>query len=145
MIGILKGAIPFYGKLIMNLRIECQFEFITLSSFRGELEAIGTPRIATKLLNSIQGRDVVIIEDIIDTARTISKLYKYLRRQKPKSLTTVALIDKSEQRIVPYKVDYACFKIKGNPFVIGYGLDVREIARNLPYIASFKKEYLDKL
>lgn len=145
MIGILKGAIPFYGKLIMNLRIDCQFDFVTLSSFRGGLEAIGSPRLVTRLLNDVKGRDVIIIEDVVDTARTISKLYKYLKSHKPKSLATVALVDKHEMRMVPYKVDYACFKIKGNPFLIGYGLDVKEIARNLPYVATFKKEYLNKL
>lgn len=144
-LGILKGAIPFYGKLVMNLNFECQFEFLVLSSYGQKLEAVGSPKFVTRLEKSIRGRDVVIVEDVIDTAHTISKLYKYLKSKKPRSLSTVVLVDKYEMRQEKYKVDYACFKLPGNPFIIGYGLDAKELGRNLTYIASFKKNYTDKL
>lgn len=145
LLGILKGAIPFYGRLIMDVKIECLTDFIVLSSFRGQLTRMGDPEVIRDLITNIKGRDVIVIEDIVDTASTISLLKKYLLDKKPKTLATVCLVDKVDMRKVPYKVDYACFTLHGNPFLIGYGLDVKEVARNIPCIGTFKKKYFDKL
>lgn len=144
-ISILKGAIPFYGRLTMELNFDMVMDFIVLSSFRGGMQRTGMPQIVTDLMNDIKGRDVVIVEDVVDTARTLSILIKYLKLQKPKSITTVVLVDKADMRKVPFKPDYACFTLLGNPFLIGYGLDIKEKARNIPYLATFNKDYLDKI
>lgn len=145
LLAILKGAIPFYGELVMQIKMEITFDFMVLSSFRGQLQAVSEPRIVTDLMNEIKGRDVIIVEDVLDSAKTLSSLTKYLKSKKPHSLKTMVLVDKKDMRKVPYKADYACFTLKGNPFIIGYGLDIKEIARNLPYIAEFDKNYIDKI
>jgi len=142
---ILKGAVPFLGRLAMDIKIDVVFDFMVLSSFRGGTKASGLPQIVTDIMSDIKGRDVLIVEDVVDTARTISVLKNYLKLHEPKSIRTCVLVDKPECRVKPFKPDFACFKIEGNPFLIGYGLDVKEIARNIPYIATFKKEYLDKI
>ena len=145
LLGILKGAIPFYAELTMQLKFDFNFEFMTLSSFRGNMQAVGKPKILTDLIGDIKGRDVIVVEDVLDSARTLAVLKKYLKSKKPKSLKFVVLADKVDLRVVPFKADYVCFSFKGNPFLIGYGLDIKEIARNLPYIAEFDKKYLNKL
>lgn len=145
LLAILKGAIPFYGELVMQIKKDIVFDFIVLSSFRGQLKATGKPRIVTDIMTDIQGRDVIVVEDVIDSARTLSVLCKYLKARKPKSLATIALVDKVDMRVVKFKPDYVCFTLKGNPFLVGYGLDIKEIARNLPYIAEFNKKYINKI
>lgn len=145
LLGILKGAIPFYGRLAMQLRFEYNFEFMTLSSFRGQIKAQGKPKILTDLLCDIKGRDVIVIEDVLDSAKTLKVLIQYLKSKKPHSLKTMVLVDKPEARKTSFRADYACFTLKGNPFLVGYGLDINEQARNLPYIGEFDKKYLNKL
>ncbi|MCQ2956304.1 MAG: hypoxanthine phosphoribosyltransferase [Mycoplasmoidaceae bacterium] len=145
MLGILKGAIPFYSGLVMQLKIDVTFEFMTLSSFRGNLHAVSEPEIVTDLTCDIKGKDIIIIEDVVDSAKTLSVLVKYLKSKKPRSIKTLVLVDKKDMRKVPFKPDYACFTLKGNPFLVGYGLDAKEIGRNLPYIAEFDKKYINKI
>ncbi|XQP55805.1 MAG: hypoxanthine phosphoribosyltransferase [Mycoplasmoidaceae bacterium] len=142
---VLKGATPFFSQLLLDVELECNYEFITLSSFRGQLKAVTKPKIISTTLTNIKNRDIIIVEDVIDTARSLSALKKYLKDKGAKSVATVVLVDKHDMRQVPYNVDYCCFKLAGNPFIIGWGLDVKEVARNLPYIASFDKKYFDKL
>ena len=144
-IGILRGAIPFYGRLVMRIKRPVYFEFVRLSSFRGGIKAAGKPEMLSKIEHNIKGRDVIVVEDVADTARTLSVLVKYLKSKKPKSVRTVVLANKPDMRVVNFKPDYVCFNFKGNPFLIGYGLDIAELARNLPYIAEFDKKYLNKL
>ena len=145
LIAVLKGSIPFYTKLLMNIKLECICDFIVLSSFQGTMQAQTTPRIVTDIINDIYKRDVVVIEDVADTARSLSTLINYLKSKKPKSVKTMVLVDKPAKRLVPFKPDYACFVIQKDPFLIGYGLDIKEQARNLPYIAEFDKKYLNKI
>lgn len=145
LLAILKGAIPFYAELVMQLKFDFEFDFMVLSSFRGNMHAVGKPKIVTDLISDVEGRDVIVVEDVLDSARTLSVLRNYLKSKKPKSLKFIVLADKVDLRVTPFKADYACFTFKGNPFLIGYGLDIREIARNLPYIAEFDKKYLNKL
>lgn len=141
----LKGAIPFYGRLAVRIKIDIEFDTIQISSFRGAMHAVTEPKMLTDLGNEIKGRDVIVVEDVIDSAKTLSTLVKYLKTKKPHSVVTMALVDKVEMRKVPFKADYVCFTVKGNPFLVGYGLDIKEIARNLPYIAEFDTKYLDKI
>ncbi|MCQ2747868.1 MAG: hypoxanthine phosphoribosyltransferase [Mycoplasmoidaceae bacterium] len=136
---------PFYGRLVMRIKRPVQFEFIRLSSFRGGLKATGEPAFLTMLSDSIKKRDVIAVEDVADTARTLSILVKYLKSKKPKSIRTLVLANKPDMRKVKFKPDYACFEFKGDPFLIGYGLDIKEQARNLPYIAEFDKKYFNKI
>lgn len=145
LLGTLKGAIPFYGELVLQINRDIHFDFIALSSFRGQMKATGKPKIVSDLMSNIRGRDVIVVEDVIDTARTLNVLCKYLKSKKPKSLRTIALVDKVDMRKVNFKADYVCFKLKGNPFLVGYGLDIKEIARNLPYIGEFDKKYINKI
>lgn len=145
LLGTLKGAIPFYGRLAMRIKLPLHFDFMVLSSFRGQMKACGKPEVLRDLVTDIKGRDVIVVEDVADTAKTLSLMIKYLKSKKPKSVRTVVLVDKKDCRVVPFKPDYACFTIKGNPFLVGYGLDIKEVARNLPYIAEFDTKYLNKL
>ena len=145
LISILKGAVPFYCKTAMNIHMDVEFDFIVLSSFRGQMKALTAPKIVTDLCSDIHGRDVIVLEDVIDTARTLKVLIDYLKLRKPHSIKTMCLVDKPDKRMVKFKVDYSCFSIKGDPFLIGYGLDIKELARNLPYIAEFDKKYLNKI
>lgn len=144
-LGILRGAIPFYAEVVMQLNFDFRFDFMRLSSFRGNMHAIAQPKIITEIANDVKGRDVIVLEDVLDSARTLSVLKKYLLSKKPQSLKFMVLADKVDMRVVPFKADYACFTFKGKPFLIGYGLDIKEVARNLPYIAEFDKKYLNKL
>lgn len=144
-LGILRGAIPFYSQLVMQLNFDFHFDFMTLSSFRGNMKAVNDPEIVTALLNDIKGRDVIVVEDVVDSAKTLSLLKKYLLTKKPRSIKFMVLADKVNMRVVPFKVDYACFTFKDSPFLIGFGLDIKEVARNLPYLAEFDKKYLNKL
>lgn len=142
---ILKGASPFFGELAMQIKMDIIFDFMTLSSFRGQLNAVTEPKIITNIVNNIAGRDVIVIEDVLDSAKTLSVLVKHLKSKKPKSIKTIVLVDKKDARVVPFEADYACLSVKGNPFLVGYGLDAKEKGRNLPYIAEFDKKYINKI
>ncbi|MBQ0045591.1 MAG: hypoxanthine phosphoribosyltransferase [Mycoplasma sp.] len=145
LLAILKGAVPFYAELVMQLHFDFHFDFMVLSSFRGQMKAVTQPKIVTDIMNDIKGRDVIVVEDVLDSAKTLTVLKKYLLSKKPNSLKFIVLADKVDLRQVPFKADYACFTIRGDKFLVGYGLDIKEIARNLPYIAEFDKKYLNKL
>ena len=142
---VLKGASPFFINLIMQIKFDVTTEFVTMSSFRGKTKAEGDPELLTDFINEIKGKDVVVVEDVCDSAKTLSKLINHIKGKKPHSVTTVVLVDKPDTRKVKFNPDYSCFKIYNNPFLIGYGLDIKEIARNLPYIAEFDKDYLNKI
>lgn len=143
-IGVLRGATPFFGHLLMKLNFDLTTDFLRISSFRG-MKRVQDPKVCSWLDTPVKGRHVVIVEDIIDSAKTMSALVKALKKYKPKSVTTICLVDKPEARLVKFKVDYACNTLSGNLFLVGWGLDVKEKARNLPYIAEFDKRYIDKV
>lgn len=145
LLAILKGSVPFYGKLVMSLNIECCFDFMVLSSYRGGIKPVTKAQIMSDICGEIHNRDVIVIEDVLDSGQTLSLLLKHLKSKKPKSLKLMVLVDKPSLRKVKIKADYACFTLKGSPFIIGYGLDVKERARNLPYIAEFDVKYINKI
>lgn len=133
-ICILKGSVFFTVDLAKRINGDVKLEFIRVSSYNEGTESSGEIKMKLDLKDSIQGKDVIVIEDIIDTGRTLSYLIKYLKMKNPNSLKLCALLDKPERRVKKdVKVDYTGFQIP-DEFVVGYGLDVAEKYRNLPYI-----------
>ncbi len=130
---ILKGSIFFTVDLARRIKENVKLEFIRVSSYRDGTESTGEINMKLDLKDSIQGKDVIVIEDIIDTGRTLSYLIKYLKMKKPNSVKLCALLDKPDRRVVDVKVDYTGFQIP-DKFIVGYGLDWDEKYRNLPYI-----------
>ena len=143
-ISILKGSVPFVGTLIPQITIDFQVDFLSVSSFKGGIKAATSPEILSKLNIDIRNKDILIVEDIVDSGKTISHVMHLLNEQKPKSVKLLTLLDKPEGREIELKADYACFTIP-LLFIVGFGLDYGEYLRNLPYIAELKEEvYLNK-
>lgn len=134
-ISILKGSIYFFSDLTKKIDIDMEIDFMNVSSYFGKKESSGVVKIIMDLSKDIKDRDIVIIEDIIDTGLTLDYLKKTLELRKPKSIKVCTLLDKKENRKVPFEADYAGFVIP-NKFVIGYGLDYEGLYRNLPFIGT---------
>ena len=139
LIGVLKGSFMFMADLIRLLDFPLEVEFIRLSSYGGGKESSGKVRVVQGLRSPIKGRDVLVIEDIVDTGLTISFLLDYLRKKMPASLKLCALTDKPSRRQVPVTIDYLGFTLP-NKFVVGYGLDWDEKFRYLPDICFIEEE-----
>lgn len=136
-ICILKGSIYFFSELTKNIKNKAKFEFMRPSSYNGTISE--DIKLKIDLENSIEGKDVIVLEDIIDTGKTLNYLLKHLEKQKPNSLKLCTLLDKPSRReIKGIKVDYIGFTID-DYFVVGYGLDLNEEYRNLPEIDAFVK------
>jgi len=133
LIGILKGSFVFMADLIRLLNFPLEVEFITLSSYGRGRESSGKIRVVKGLRAEVKGRDVLVIEDIVDTGLTISFLLDYLRKKKPASLRLCALTDKPSRRRVPVTIDYLGFTVP-DKFIVGYGIDWDERFRYLPEI-----------
>jgi len=133
LIGILKGSFMFMADLIRLLNFPLEVEFIRLSSYGGGKESSGRIKVVQGLHSPIKGRDVLVIEDIVDTGLTISFLLDYLRKRKPASLKLCALTDKPSRRQAPVTIDYLGFTVP-DKFLVGYGLDWDEKFRYLPDI-----------
>lgn len=135
-ICILKGSALFTVDLAKKIKNNVRFEFIRVSSYGDSQESSGKVIMKLDLQDSIEGRDVIIIEDIIDTGRTLSYLRDYLKDKNPASLKICTLLDKKERRVFDIEPDYTAFNIP-DKFVVGYGLDDRENLRNLPYVGYY--------
>jgi hypoxanthine phosphoribosyltransferase len=133
-VGVLKGAFMFTADLVRTIKSPVVVDFIGCSSYSGT-KSTGTVRITHDLSTDITGKHVLLVEDIVDTGRTLDYLLRILSQRAPKSLRLCALLDKPEAREVPVKVDYYGFSI-ANEFVIGYGLDLDQRFRELPFIAQ---------
>ncbi len=142
---LLKGALPFYSTLIMNIDCDIITDFMVVSSFRGQITKQTKPQIITDILADIKNRNVIICDDVIDSGETLSFLKRYLTKKGAKNVYVMVLADKPKCHKVNIKADYACFIIKNKAFLIGYGLDINEKARNLPYLAEFDKKYLHEI
>ena len=136
-VGILRGCVLFYSDLIKNISVDCTLDFMCLSSYAGT-GSTGHVRTMLDLRESIQGRHVVIVEDIVDTGLTMDYLMKQLKDRGAASIEICCLLDKPANRKVEVTPKYIGFTIE-NEFVIGYGLDYNELYRNLPYIGVFKQ------
>jgi len=136
-VGVLKGAFMFMADLMRAMEGPITCDFIALSSYAGASASSGQVRLLKDLDQSLEGRDVIVVEDIVDTGLTLSYLQDILRAREPRTLKTACLLSKPSRRKVDVKVDYIGFTIEDR-FVVGYGLDYDERYRNLPYIGLMK-------
>jgi hypoxanthine phosphoribosyltransferase len=132
---VLKGSFMFYSDLIRQLDFDVRCDFFGASSYQGSTSSSGEVKITLDLIGPIEGQNVLLIEDIVDTGLTMNAMRTIFESRKPKSISTVALLEKPEALKVPCKIDHVGFKIP-NDFVVGYGLDYQGLYRNLPYIAQ---------
>jgi hypoxanthine phosphoribosyltransferase len=139
LIGVLKGAVFFLSDLMRHLEIDCEVDFMAVSSYGSSTDSSGIVRILKDLDAPIAGRDVLIVEDIVDSGLTLSYLFRMLRARNPATLEVCALLTKPERREVDLPIRYVGFEIP-NRFAIGYGLDHAERFRNLPYVAVLEGE-----
>jgi hypoxanthine phosphoribosyltransferase len=135
LVGVLKGAWVFMADLVRKISIECTVDFLSIQSYGAGTASSGEVKITKDLDVSIEGRDVLVVEDILDTGRTFSYLQEVLRARGPASLRLAALLDKNARRVIPVEADYVGFEIP-NVFVVGYGLDFDQKYRNLPDIRN---------
>jgi len=133
MICVLKGGSFFMCELAKRITVPVSLDFMSVSSYGSDTKSSGVVKIVKDLDESIQGKDVLVVEDIIDSGRTLSYLMEMLRDRKPASLRLCTLLDKPSRRVVPVNVDHVGFQIP-DEFVVGYGLDYDQKYRNLPYI-----------
>ena len=139
LVSILKGALPFLADLMRQTPIALALDFLEVSSYGEATESSGVVRILKDLAKPIDGRHVVVVEDILDTGQTLSYVIEHLRSKHPASVRLCTLLDKPARRIVPIPIDYRGFEIP-DKFVVGYGLDYAERYRNLPFIGVLKPE-----
>jgi hypoxanthine phosphoribosyltransferase len=134
LIGVLKGAVFFLADLMRKIDVDCEVDFMAVSSYGSSTDSSGVVRILKDLDASIEGRHVLIVEDIVDSGLTLSYLFRMLGGRSPASLEVCALLTKPDRREVDMPIRYVGFEIP-NKFAIGYGLDHAERYRNLPYVA----------
>ena len=139
MICVLKGGVFFMCELAKRIECPVTMDFMSVSSYGNGLESSGVIKIIKDLDESIEGKEVILVEDIIDSGRTLSHLLKLLLSREPKSLKLCALLDKPDRRVTQVKLDYLGFQVP-EEFVVGYGLDYGQKYRNLPYIGVVKAE-----
>ena len=139
-IGVLKGVVIFYADIIRQIKIPCQMDFMCISSYEGT-DSTGRIVVKMDLSADIEGRHVLILEDIFDTGSSLNYVYNYLLEKNPASIKICTLLDKPERRKpgITLQADYVGFTIP-NAFVVGYGLDYDEYYRNLPYVGIMKPE-----
>jgi hypoxanthine phosphoribosyltransferase len=135
LVGVLKGAVFFLADLMRQLEVPCELDFMAVASYGSSTDTSGVVRILKDLDASIEGRDVLIVEDIVDSGLTLSYLLRTLKARHPASLEVCALLTKPERRKVELPIRYEGFAIP-NKFAIGYGLDHAQRYRNLPYVAA---------
>lgn len=143
LVGILKGSVPFMAELIKHIDTHIELDFMLVSSYHGGTSSSGVINIIKDLDQDIKGRDILFVEDIIDTGKTLKSLKELFEGRQPASVKIATLLDKPEGRLVEIEADYTCFTIP-NEFVVGYGLDYDENYRNLPYIGILKEEVYSK-
>ncbi len=140
LVSILKGSVVFMADLMREITVPCEIDFMCVSSYGNSTEnKTGAVKIVKDLDSNLQGKDVLLVEDILDSGRTLSYVCKVLKTRKPESIKICTLLDKPERRVVDLKADYVGAKVP-DEFVVGYGLDYAEKYRNLPYIGVLKEE-----
>lgn len=143
LIGVLKGSVPFMAELIKHIDTHVELDFMVVSSYHGETSSSGQVKILKDVDTTIEDRDVIIIEDIIDTGRTLLYLRDMFKYRKAKSVKILTLLDKPEGRVVDIEADYVGYQVP-NEFLVGFGLDYAENYRNLPYVGVLKEEIYQK-
>ncbi len=139
LVGVLKGACLFLSDLARQISLDATFDFIAVRSYGTKKESAGEVQLIKDVTTPLEDKNVILVEDILDTGYTITFLKKLLMARKPRSLKTAALLDKPSRRLLPVEADYVGFKIP-DKFVVGYGLDFAERFRNLPDICIFTED-----
>jgi hypoxanthine phosphoribosyltransferase len=139
LIGVLKGSVFFLTALARHIEVPVKLDFLAISTFSNKSGAPGVVRIAKDLDESIEGEDVLLVEDIVDTGFTLRYLLQTLAGHSPNSLSVCTFLDRKSRRIVQVPVDHRCFEIPDR-FVVGFGLDYNQLYRNLAYVAVMKPE-----
>lgn len=143
LVGILKGSVVFMADLMREIDLPCDIDFMVAKSYGNAAVSSGNVRILKDLDTDITGRDILLVEDILDSARTLYSVRNYLMQKNPASVKICTLLDKQVERTIDIKADYKCFDVE-NEFVVGYGLDYAELYRTLPYIGILKREVYEK-
>ena len=143
LVSVLKGSVVFMSDLMRAIDIPCQIDFMMVSSYGAGVKTSGVVKIMKDLDTPLEGRDLIIVEDILDSGKTLHYLKGMLSERHPNSIRIAALLDKPERREAPITADYVGFNVP-NEFVVGYGLDYSEVYRNLPYIGILKPEIYSK-
>ncbi len=143
LIGVLKGVFPFMADLIRSITIPCEVDFIAISSYSAETRTQGMVRLQKDLDAPIEGRHVLFVEDVIDTGLTLNYVLRSLRSREPATLHVCAMFDKGPRRLVRIPIHYKGFDLPDR-FVVGYGLDYRELYRNLPFVGLLKGDVLQR-
>lgn len=133
---VMRGAVFFGVELTLKMKTKLKYEFITISSYEGE-NSTGEVMLRTDLRESIEGKDVLIVEDIIDTGRSMKYLLEHLKSKNPRTLKVCALANKAERREVEVPIDYLGFEVP-NKYIVGFGFDIDNNYRNLPYVATLE-------
>ncbi len=134
LVGVLKGAYAFYADLARAIRIPIRVDFLMVTSYGSRAKTSGKVKMVTELTEEIKGKDVLLVEDIVDSGLTVQYLLKTLGKKKPRSIKVCTLLSKPERRTIDVAIDYEGFRIP-NKYVVGYGLDYQQKYRNLPYLA----------
>ncbi|MGL4762779.1 MAG: hypoxanthine phosphoribosyltransferase [Sarcina sp.] len=142
-VGILKGSVVFASDLLRAVTIPCALDFMSVSSYGNSSTSSGIVRILKDLDSNIEGKHILIVEDIVDTGNTLSYLLEYLKARKAASIEIVALLNKETGRKVQVNVKYSGFEVP-DEFIVGYGIDYAENYRNLPFIGILKREIYQK-
>lgn len=143
LVGLLKGCLPFMSELLKNIDLYCEIELMGVSSYHGGIASTGDIKITKDLDVTVKGRDIIIAEDIVDTAQTLTVVKKLLLHRGAASVEVVTLLDKPEGRVVSFTPKYIGTNIP-KEFVVGFGLDYNELYRNLPYIGVLKESIYKK-
>ncbi len=143
LVSVLKGSLIFMADLMRELTIPCAIDFLAVSSYGSDTKSSGEVRILKDLDQSLEGKDILVVEDILDSGNTLSFLLKTLSARNPASIRLCTLLDKPDRRTAPVHADYVGAQIE-DKFIIGYGLDYAEQYRNLPYIGVLKREVYEK-
>jgi len=141
LVGILRGALVFLSDLGRQMTVPVEYDLISVSSY-GNGTAPGAVRLVMDLKRPIEGRDLLIVEDIIDTGYTINYLKRSFAARKPASIRVCTLVDKLARRETPVDIDYTGFTMEEDAFIVGYGMDYAELYRNLPYVGALKSEFI---
>ncbi len=143
LVGILKGSVIFMADLMRAISIPCNIDFMAVSSYGAEAKSSGIVRIIKDLDGDIKGKDILIVEDILDSGMTLNYLKDLLSAKNPNSIKICTLFDKPDGRKAPITADYVGSLVP-NEFIVGYGLDYNETYRNIPYIGALKRSVYDK-
>ena len=138
LVALLKGSVPFLAELIKHIDLDIQFDFMDVSSYEGT-ESIGDIKIIKDLDCSVKNLDILLVEDVVDTGRTLKTVKTMLKNKGARTVRVVTLLDKPDRRVVDIEADYTGFEIP-NEFVVGFGLDFNQKYRNFPFVGGLKEE-----